>query len=85
MTGSGPSPAYRDQLTTVYLGDCLEVLTALDGGSIDALVTDPPAGIGFMGNGWDHFDTRRPRSDGTLRGRSRRNFIDFMTRVMTEC
>jgi site-specific DNA-methyltransferase (adenine-specific) len=85
MTGSGPSPAYRDELTTVYLGDCLEILPALAEGSIDALVTDPPAGIGFMGNGWDHFDRHRPRSDGSPRGRSRRNFVDFMTRVMAEC
>jgi hypothetical protein len=34
-------------------GDCLEKLKLLDDNSIDALVTDPPAGIGFMGKEWD--------------------------------
>ena len=35
------------------LGDCLEVLKTLDSNSVDAVVTDPPAGIGFMGKTWD--------------------------------
>lgn len=34
-------------------GDCLDVLRTLPSGSVDAVVTDPPAGIGFMGKGWD--------------------------------
>ena len=34
-------------------GDCLERLADLTPGSIDSLVTDPPAGIGFMGKEWD--------------------------------
>jgi len=34
-------------------GDALDVLRTLDAESVDALVTDPPAGIGFMGKGWD--------------------------------
>ena len=34
-------------------GDCDEVLTALPDSSIDAIVTDPPSGIGFMGKSWD--------------------------------
>lgn len=34
-------------------GDCLEVLKKLGDNSIDALVTDPPAGISFMGKTWD--------------------------------
>lgn len=37
----------------VHLGDCLEVLRTLPDASTDALVTDPPAGIGFMGRAWD--------------------------------
>ncbi len=85
MTRIALAAAYQDELITVFLGDCLEILPTFADCSVDALVTDPPAGIGFMGTGWDHFDTRRPRSDGTLRGSARRNFIDFMTRVMAEC
>lgn len=35
-------------------GDCLDLLRDLESNSIDSLVTDPPAGIGFMGKSWDH-------------------------------
>ena len=34
-------------------GDAIEALKVIPDGSIDALVTDPPAGIGFMGKEWD--------------------------------
>ena len=33
--------------------DCLEYMRTLESNSIDAIVTDPPYGIGFMGKGWD--------------------------------
>lgn len=33
--------------------DAMIALTKLDDNSVDALVTDPPAGIGFMGKAWD--------------------------------
>ncbi len=39
------------------MGDCLEVLKQLEDNSVDAIVTDPPAGIGFMGKTWDSFGT----------------------------
>ena len=32
---------------TLYCGDCLEVLPTLEAGSVDAVVTDPPYGIGY--------------------------------------
>lgn len=38
---------------TLLLGDCLERLKALPDNSVDALVTDPPAGISFMNSSWD--------------------------------
>ena len=34
-------------------GDCLEQLKRLPDNSIDSIITDPPAGIGFMGKKWD--------------------------------
>lgn len=39
----------------VLLGDCLERMRELPDNSVDAVVTDPPSGIGFMGdkNPWD--------------------------------
>lgn len=39
-----------------YRADCMEVLVQLEPASVDAIVTDPPAGIGFMGKEWDRFD-----------------------------
>lgn len=38
---------------TLYLGDCLDVLPELDAESVDAIVTDPPYGLSFMGKAWD--------------------------------
>lgn len=54
-------------------GDCLEVLKTLPDNSVDSLVTDPPAGIGFMGKEWDHHKG------------GRKEWIAWMTEVMTEC
>jgi len=40
-------------LDSVICGDALAVLRGLPDNSIDAIVTDPPAGISFMGRAWD--------------------------------
>ncbi|ADO68714.1 DNA methyltransferase [Stigmatella aurantiaca] len=37
----------------LFLGDAAHVGQVLGPNSIDAIVTDPPAGIGFMGREWD--------------------------------
>lgn len=39
----------------IYHGDCIAILATLPEASIDACVTDPPYGIGFMGREWDTF------------------------------
>jgi DNA modification methylase len=38
----------------IMLGDCLEKLKKLNDNSIDAVVTDPPYGLSFMGKKWDY-------------------------------
>jgi site-specific DNA-methyltransferase (adenine-specific) len=38
---------------SVHHGDCRDVLATLPEASIDACVTDPPYGLGFMGKEWD--------------------------------
>lgn len=38
----------------IHHGDCLEVLRAMPDGSVDAIVTDPPYGLSFMGKKWDY-------------------------------
>jgi DNA modification methylase len=47
----------------LYRGDAADVLRSLPDASFDAVVTDPPAGIKFMGKKWDDpgsFVERRP-------------------------
>ncbi|MGK2950919.1 MAG: site-specific DNA-methyltransferase, partial [Thiobacillus sp.] len=41
-------------MTSLHLGDCLDVMPTLPDGSVDAVVTDPPYGLSFMGRAWDH-------------------------------
>jgi site-specific DNA-methyltransferase (adenine-specific) len=37
----------------IIVGDCVDVMRAMEPESIDAIVTDPPYGFGFMGREWD--------------------------------
>lgn len=46
-------PYYQDEAVTLYAGDCLNVLRDLPDCSVDAVVTDPPYGLEFMGKEWD--------------------------------
>lgn len=54
-------------------GDCLLALKRMLNNSMDSLVTDPPAGISFMGKEWD----------GDRGGR--KQWVAWMTDVMREC
>ena len=38
----------------IYHGDCLEILKTLPDNSVDAVITDPPYGLSFMGKKWDY-------------------------------
>ena len=63
---------YGDQRALVFGGDCAEVMPHLPAESIHALVTDPPAGITFMGMDWD-------RDKG-----GRDKWVTWLTGVMRE-
>jgi DNA methylase len=52
---------WQDGALRVLVGDCRERLRELPDASVDALVTDPPAGISFMGRSWDHDHGGRDR------------------------
>jgi site-specific DNA-methyltransferase (adenine-specific) len=39
---------------SILHGDCLAVMPTLDADSVDAIVSDPPYGLAFMGKAWDH-------------------------------
>lgn len=58
---------------TLHHGDSLLVLKSLESSSIDSLITDPPAGISFMGKEWD--DDKGGRDA----------WIAWMKEVMQEC
>lgn len=57
----------------VRCGDALEVLRGLPDAHVDALVTDPPAGIAFMGKEWD-----------AAKG-GRDQWVAWLTSIMREC
>ncbi len=57
----------------VMHGDCLDRLRLLESSSADSLVTDPPAGISFMGRAWD----------GDKGGR--KQWIAYMAERFAEC
>ncbi len=58
---------------TLHHGDCLDVLKSLPANSVDAIVTDPPAGINFMGKDWDKDKGGRDK------------WVAWMTEISREC
>jgi len=44
-----------DFIDKVICGDCIEIIKEIPDNSVDSIVTDPPAGIAFMGSDWDDF------------------------------
>jgi DNA modification methylase len=76
-------PFYADPHFTLYLGDCLEVMRELPAESVDAVVTDPPYGLEFMGQEWDRLwatDETRQR----VTGRQSTNPLDGKPRYGTD-
>lgn len=58
---------YADDLVTLHHGDCLDVMRTLPDGSVHAVVTDPPYGLGFMGREWDSLPPGLPWARECLR------------------
>ncbi len=54
-----PDVAAPDGSYRLFQGDCLDVLKTFPDASIDAVVTDPPYGLAFMGKAWDAFQGNR--------------------------
>ena len=44
-------PYYESNGVTLYFGDCREVMPTLD--PVNAIISDPPYELGFMGKSWD--------------------------------
>lgn len=76
MNTTQPLPVRGDVGTAAYalhLGDCLSVMRGMADDSVDSVVTDPPAGISFMGRAWD----------GNKGGRDQ--WIAWLSSVLVEC
>jgi len=43
-------------MNKIIHGDCIEELKKLPENSVDAIITDPPYGLGFMNKEWDSYD-----------------------------
>jgi DNA modification methylase len=50
----GPVSPFCLPMPTLLLGNCLEKLAEMPDCSIDAIITDPPYGLSFMGKKWDY-------------------------------
>lgn len=64
---------HTEQRYKVFTGDNLTILRELAENSVDAIVTDPPAGIGFMQRDWDSDKGGRDK------------WIEWMSEVAAEC
>jgi site-specific DNA-methyltransferase (adenine-specific) len=53
---------------TLYLGDCLEILPTLP--KVDAVITDPPYGVDFIGKATKHTKTTHTEPGGYIGGDS---------------
>ena len=49
---------------TVVHGDCLKQLRRLPDDCVDSVVTDPPAGVEFLGQAWERFTKARKTTTG---------------------
>src|SRR5690606_34202115 len=65
----GPAPARGGgpMSARVIHGDCIAEMAKLPADSIDAIVTDPPYGLGFMGKEWDALPPGREWAEECLR------------------
>jgi site-specific DNA-methyltransferase (adenine-specific) len=50
---SATDPYFTDDKATLYAGDCRDILESLAPASVDAICTDPPYELNFMGRAWD--------------------------------
>ena len=59
------------ELNRLYLMDCMEGMTLIPDESIDAIVTDPPYGLQFMGKEWDKLWRNKTEIDISYQDRTK--------------
>lgn len=57
----------------VLHGDCLEIMRQMEPNSVDAVVTDPPYGLEFMGKSWDRLSADPVSKSWDTKGRTMTN------------
>ncbi len=66
---------------TLHNGDCLDIMRGMPDGSVDAVITDPPYGIGVTGMTLGNGKTRIYRGASAWDVRPQRALFDEMRRV----
>jgi len=54
------------KMNKIYQGDCIKIMKKMDEDSVDAIITDPPYGLEFMGKEWDKL--KRINTGGGIKG-----------------
>ena len=67
------SEYFKNESTIIHCGQSETVLKEMEENSVDSIVTDPPAGISFMGKSWDSDKGGRDK------------WIEYMTVIAAEC
>jgi site-specific DNA-methyltransferase (adenine-specific) len=88
-------PYYADGRTTLYHGDCLEVMATMDAGSVDIVVTSPPYNMGLVpgGNGRGMYRPGASNKAGRFRdgygahddAMAQDAYDEWQRRVLAEC
>jgi len=72
-----------NEINIIIQGDCIEEMKKLPDNSVDAVITDAPYGLKFMGKDWDKFSNREPRMINDLS--SMNSFQQFCFEWASEC
>jgi len=62
----------------LLFGDCLDAMREMAENSVDAVVTDPPYGLEFMGKEWDRLTVYGGITDGNDSPHARRHSVSFI-------
>jgi site-specific DNA-methyltransferase (adenine-specific) len=77
---------------SVLEGDCRDLLRTVPDDSLDAMVTDPPSGLSFMGAAWDIFGASKAAQRGgspanrfALLRKAKADFSQTLVPIWREC
>jgi len=73
-----------DYINQIIYGDCIEIMKTFPDNSVDAVVTDPPYGLEFMGKDWDSFRATRQTKNqlitflgAGMKSQTRKQLVNF--------